>query len=64
MWKPAPLSIIMHDNVIYSYEVVIIISNPYLKIRKWLNKSWKLFGEVVWEACDLMNDYMPNLVIL
>lgn len=67
MWKLAPLFIIMHNNVIYSYEVVvviiIIILNPYPKIHKWLNKTWKFFGQDMWEPCDLINDYMLNLVV-
>lgn len=66
MWKLAPLSIIMHNNVIYSYYVVIviiIILNPYPKSHKWLNKSWKFFGQDMWEPCDLIKDYVLNLVV-
>ncbi len=58
----------MHSNVIYSYEVVIIIIiiiilNPYPKSHKWLNKSWKFFGQDMWEPCDLIKDYVLNLVV-
>ncbi len=67
MLKLSPLSIIMHNNVICSYEVVIvvvvIIINPYPKIHKRLNKSWKFFGQDMWEPCDLINEYMLNLVV-